>query len=100
VSLIRSADDAVAGLTDEQIALVVENYLTSDRLLAEATYPPYDGTVFFADATVPERGFTGAASAGWGSVARIDRHEVPVRHSEMLGPATLAVLGPLLARAL
>jgi thioesterase domain-containing protein len=94
VALIRASDDPVAALTDHQIARVVENYLTSDRLLADARYPSYPGEVFFVDATT-----SGRASAGWPDL-RLSRHELPVDHSEMLDPATLEKLGPLLAEAL
>ena len=94
VALIRASDDPVAVLTDGQIARVVENYLASDRLLATAEYPPYRGEVFFADATA-----SGRASAGWPE-PRLAKHELPVDHSEILDPATLERLGPLLASAL
>jgi thioesterase domain-containing protein/aryl carrier-like protein len=95
VAFIRASDDPVAALTDAQIALVVENYLASDRLMATATYPAYDGAVFFVDATL-----SGTASAGWTDLPRLERHDLAVDHSEMLDPATLEKLGPLLAEAL
>jgi thioesterase domain-containing protein/aryl carrier-like protein len=94
VALIRASDDPVAALTDDQIGKVVENYLSSDRLLANAEYPSYPGEVFFVDATA-----SGRASAGWPGL-RLVRHELPVDHSEMLDPATLEKLGPLLAEAI
>ena len=95
VALIRASDDPVAALTDAQIALVVENYLASDRLMAAATYPAYDGEVFFVEAAL-----SGTASAGWPDLPRLQKHDLAVTHSEMLDPATLGKLGPLLAEAL
>jgi thioesterase domain-containing protein/aryl carrier-like protein len=95
VALIRASDDPVAALTDPQIALVVENYLTSDRLMATATYPAYAGKVFFVDAARD-----GTASAAWTDLPRLETHALPVAHSEILDPATLEKLGPLLAEAL
>jgi thioesterase domain-containing protein/acyl carrier protein len=95
VALIRASDDPVGVLTDAQIALVIENYLAGDRLLASAAYPAYPGEVLFVDATVD-----GAASAGWAELPRLSRHGLPVAHSEMLDPAAIELLGPLLAAAL
>ncbi len=94
VALIRASDDPVGALTDAQIALVVENYLASDRLLASAACPAYAGEVWFVDAAA-----SGRASDGWTGL-RLRRHELPVDHSEMLDPATLERLGPLLAEEL
>ena len=94
VALIRASDDPVAALTDDQIDLVVRNYLTSDRLLATAQYPAYRKEVFFVDAAA-----SGRASAGWTDL-HLTRHELPVAHAEMLGPSTLETLGPLLAAVL
>jgi thioesterase domain-containing protein len=95
VALIRASDDPVAVLTDAQIALVVENYLAGDRLLATATYPAYAGPVFFVDAQKD-----GAASTSWTDLPGLSAQGLPVAHSEMLDPATLELLGPLLATAL
>jgi len=95
VALIRASDDPVAALTDAQIARVVENYLTSDRLMASATYPAYAGRVFFVDATAD-----GKASAAWTDLPGLETHDLPVAHSEMLDPDTLEKLGPLLAELL
>jgi thioesterase domain-containing protein len=107
VALIRGSDDPVAVLTDAQIALVVENYLASDRLLATATYPAYGGPVFFVDATADGAASSAlspssvlSASAGWAGLPGLAVHGLPVAHSEMLDPATLELLGPLLAAAL
>ena len=101
VGFVRAAGGSVAALTDEQIALVLESYLAADRLLATAEYPSYRGPVFFVEATVPEQGFTGPAAPAWEpSTGGIEVHELPVAHSELLDPATLERLGPLLAQRL
>jgi thioesterase domain-containing protein len=89
VALIRTSDEAISSLTDTQIGLVVENYLSSDRLMAAATYPAYDGRIFLIDATV-----SGAASADWADLPRLEVYGLPVAHSEVLDPATLEDLGP------
>jgi thioesterase domain-containing protein len=101
VGFVRAAGGSVAALTDGQIALVLENYLAADRLTATAEYPAYPGAVFFVEATVPEQGFTGPAAPSWQPLTGgIEVHELPVAHSELLDPATLERLGPLLAARL
>jgi len=101
VAFVREAGGGVAALTDGQIARVLENYLASDRLMAGAVLPAYPGKVFFVEATVPEQGFAGPAAPAWRPlVAAMDVHELPVAHSELLDPATLEKLGPLVGAAL
>jgi amino acid adenylation domain-containing protein len=99
VALIRAGDAGVLGVFDDaQIARVVETYLASDRLIAEADFRPYDGDALFVDATVAEPGFTGLASPPWHLlIGTLDVVELTCGHSELLDPATLATLGPLLA---
>ncbi|UQU63541.1 amino acid adenylation domain-containing protein [Couchioplanes caeruleus] len=101
VAFVRDAGGAVAALTDGQIARVLESYLAADALMAAAELPAYPGTVFFVEATVPEQGFAGPAAPAWRPLtAGLEVHELPVAHSELLDPATLERLGPLLAAAL
>jgi hypothetical protein len=50
---------------------------------------------------VPEQGFTGPGAPAWEPVTgAMEVHELAVRHSELLDPATLERLGPLLAARL
>jgi amino acid adenylation domain-containing protein/non-ribosomal peptide synthase protein (TIGR01720 family) len=101
VAFVREAGGSVAALTDEQIALVLDSYLAADHLAATADYPAYPGPVFFVEATVPEQGFTGPGAPAWESVAgAMEVHELAVTHSELLDPATLERLGPLIAERL
>jgi thioesterase domain-containing protein len=101
VGFVRAAGGSVAALTEEQIALVLENYLAADRLMAAAEYPVYPGEVFFVEATVAEQGFTGRGAPAWEPLTGgMEVHELPVAHSELLDPATLERLGPLLATRL
>ncbi|WP_219467228.1 non-ribosomal peptide synthetase [Nonomuraea rhizosphaerae] len=99
VAFLRGLDDGVAALEDEQIVRVVESYLAHDRMMARAKYGVYAGDVVFVDATVPEQGFAAVASDGWRPhvAGELRVVEVVCRHSELLDPATLEVLGPLLA---
>ncbi|GAA3192298.1 amino acid adenylation domain-containing protein [Actinocorallia longicatena] len=100
VELIQGSGDAVAMLSPGQIARVVENYLDSDRLAAEAEFGVFPGDVDFVDATVEEQGFTGTASEQWrGRVGgELRAHPLACGHSELLDPRTLDTLGPLVAQ--
>ncbi|MFI7597372.1 amino acid adenylation domain-containing protein [Actinoplanes sp. NPDC049681] len=101
VAFVRAAGGSIAALTDEQIGLVLENYLAADRLMAGAAYPAYPGEVFFVEATVPEQGFSGPAAPAWRPLTGgMQVHELAVTHSALLDRATLDRLGPLLAAAL
>ena len=69
--------------------------------MAGAAHPPFDGEVFFVEATTPEQGFSGPGAPAWQPlVTAMTVHDLPVGHSELLDPATLEKLGPLLAAAL
>ncbi|MFG1944007.1 non-ribosomal peptide synthase/polyketide synthase [Nonomuraea sp. NPDC048826] len=100
VAFLRGLDDAVAVLEDAQIERVVQNYLDSDRMMAEAAYAVFPGDVLFVDATVPEPGFTGVASDRWRPHVAGELRAVAVecRHSELLDARALEIVGPLLAR--
>ncbi|WP_103380327.1 non-ribosomal peptide synthase/polyketide synthase [Pseudonocardia dioxanivorans] len=103
VALLRAGGDGVAAvLTDEQVAAVVANYLDSDRMIDSARPGVLDADVFFVDATVPEQGFSGSASAGWRDHVRGELHveQVACGHSQLLDHAVLAQLAPALAAAL
>jgi thioesterase domain-containing protein/acyl carrier protein len=102
VSFVRAAGGGVAALTDAQIARVVENYLDSDRMTAAARHGVLAADVLFVDAMVEEPGFTGTASADWESLVdgRLTAVGIACGHSELLDPAVLERLGPLLAAAL
>jgi amino acid adenylation domain-containing protein/non-ribosomal peptide synthase protein (TIGR01720 family) len=102
VALVRANDDAIGLLDDEQISMVIDNYVAAERLTADADYGHYDGEVFFVDAAVLEMDFTGVASDGWrehvgGTMTVVT---VDCRHSELLDADTLDQLGPLIAAEL
>ena len=102
VALVRSSGDAIAILDDDQIALVIENYVAAERFTAGADYGRYEGDVFFVDATILEMEFTGVASAGWRDVigGELRTIALPCRHSELMDAQTLDRLGPLIAAEL
>jgi thioesterase domain-containing protein len=102
VELIRSTGDAITVLDDDQLALVVQNYVAAERLTATADYGRYDGDVFFVDATTLEMDLKGVASDGWRAHVSGELHVValPCRHSELMDREVLDRLGPLIAAAL
>jgi amino acid adenylation domain-containing protein/non-ribosomal peptide synthase protein (TIGR01720 family) len=102
VELVRSSGDAIGMLGDDQIAMVVENYVAAERLTADADYGRYDGDVFFVDATILEMDLSGVASEGWRDhvAGRMRVVALDCRHSELLDPHVLERLGPLIAREL
>ncbi|TGD89793.1 non-ribosomal peptide synthetase [Mycolicibacterium sp. CH28] len=102
VELVRASGDAIAVLDDTQIARVIENYVAAERFTIGADYGRYEGDVFFVDATVPEPGLTGVASRDWHTHVAGELRVVALdcRHSELLDPAVLKWLGPLIAAEL
>ncbi|MDG4666640.1 non-ribosomal peptide synthetase [Mycobacterium sp. 236(2023)] len=102
VALVRDSDDAIAVLDDEQIAVVIENYVAAERLTASAEYGSYSGDVWFVDAVQLEMDLQGIASEGWrahvAGELRVVRADC--RHSELMDSATLETIGPLLAEQL
>jgi amino acid adenylation domain-containing protein/non-ribosomal peptide synthase protein (TIGR01720 family) len=102
VSLVRSSGDAIAVLDDEQIGMVIENYVAAERFTASANYGSYDGDVFFVDAVELEMDFMGVASTGWQQHVGGRFRVLPLdcRHSELMDAATLEQLGPAIAAEL
>ena len=102
VALVRSSGDAIAVLDDEQIALVLENYVAAERFTADADYGRYDGDVFFVDAATLEMDLVGVASDGWRAHVGGHLHvvELDCKHSELMDSDVLATLGPMIAAAL
>jgi len=102
VELVRASGDAIAILDDDQISLVIENYVAAEQLTATADYGHYERDVFFVDATVLEMDLVGVASEGWrdhvGGELRVV--ELTCRHSELMDLDTLERLGPLIATEL
>ena len=102
VRLVRDSDDAIAVLDDTQISVVIENYVSAERLTASADYGRYDGDVWFVDAMRLETNFEGVASHSWrdhiGGELRVV--EIDCAHSELMDPAVLALIGPALAQEL
>ncbi|WP_026425984.1 non-ribosomal peptide synthetase [Actinokineospora inagensis] len=102
VTLIHSRGDIMSQFTPTTIAAIVESYLTSQQLLATATYPHFPGPVILVDAKIPEPGFTHTPAANdWRAHATtIYTHDFPCRHAQILSPHMLPTLGALLSQLL
>jgi thioesterase domain-containing protein/acyl carrier protein len=102
VSLVRGSGDAIAVLDDEQIGMVIENYVAAERFTASANYGSYGGDVYFVDAVELEMDFKGVASTGWQQHVggRFRVLSLACRHSELMDAATLEQLGPAIAAEL
>ncbi|GAA3046574.1 non-ribosomal peptide synthetase [Actinokineospora globicatena] len=104
VAAIHSRGDVMSEFDRPAVEAVVTSYLTSQRLLATAEYPPYDGPLLLVDALVPEPGFEEAhysAADDWRDLApSLEVVEFACRHAQVVSPKMLPALGEVLSRLL
>jgi thioesterase domain-containing protein len=102
VAVVRAHGGTMSVLDDDGIARVVETYLASDHMVEHAELVAVASDVVFVEATVPERGFAGAAAERWRS--RVDGDLEVVRvgcaHSELLDPHAIGRWFPAIAHVL
>ncbi|QYN39145.1 non-ribosomal peptide synthase/polyketide synthase [Pseudonocardia sp. DSM 110487] len=92
VAVVRAHGGTISVLDDDGIARVVQTYLASDHMMEHAELAVVASDVVFVDATVPERGFTGAASEQWAAhvAGDLDVVRIDCAHSELLDPQAIA----------
>ncbi|GAQ54818.1 non-ribosomal peptide synthetase [Streptomyces acidiscabies] len=101
MELIRSVPDMAGGLTDDELAALVEVTAQNGRLLQEFAPTLYDGDLLvFTAADDP-----GAVPGRYGDwrpyvTGRVVDHEIPCAHGEMTRPGALDRIGPSLAEQL
>ncbi|GGF13663.1 hypothetical protein GCM10007298_07010 [Williamsia phyllosphaerae] len=102
VRLVAADDDFLASLGDDAVRSVIDTYLDSDRIIADAVQAdsipdPVVEPVTFLQSTVLESGFDGNSAAGWRSaVPALEVIDVDVAHSQMLtAPAVEIIVGLL-----
>ncbi|GAA1459847.1 non-ribosomal peptide synthetase [Williamsia maris] len=102
VRLVADDDDFLAALGDDAVRSVIDTYLDSDRIIAEAAQADSGSTldaepVMFLQSTVLEAGFDGNSAAGWRTALPVlEVVDVDVPHSQMLtGPAVEIIVGLL-----
>ncbi|RLK54870.1 non-ribosomal peptide synthetase [Actinokineospora cianjurensis] len=104
VAAIHARGDVMSEFDTAAVEAVVTSYLTSQRLLATAEYPSYDGPLLLVDALVPEPGFEAAhysAADDWRDLApSLDVVEFACRHAQVVSPKMLPALGEVLSRLL
>lgn len=92
--------DPALGEGAELFATIEGNYADSVRLLATAHSARFDGEalMFVARRTLPVGMDVKATWAPW--ITRLQAHEVDCAHVDIIAPAQLAQIGPVLNRAL
>ncbi|KUM43426.1 enterobactin synthase subunit F [Pseudomonas sp. EpS/L25] len=92
--------DPALGEGAELFATIEGNYADSVRLLATAHSARFDGEalMFVARRTLPAGMDVKATWAPW--ITRLQAHEVDCAHVDIIAPAQLAQIGPVLNRAL
>ncbi|MEX3210635.1 alpha/beta fold hydrolase [Streptomyces acidiscabies] len=101
MELICSVPDMAGGLTDDELAALVEVTARNGRLLQEFAPTLYDGDLLvFTAADDP-----GAVPGRYGDwrpyvTGRVVDHEIPCAHGEMTRPGALDRIGPSLAEQL
>lgn len=96
----RDVEGAAGGEGGELFGMIEGNYADAVRLLATARSARFDGeaTLFVAERTLPE-GMD--VQRSWSRfVERLRVHRLDCAHVEVISPASLAVLGPMVNRAL
>ena len=102
--LARAAQQGLAdpalGEGAQLFATIEGNYADSVRLLATARSARFDGEalMFVARRTLPAGMDVKATWAPW--ITRLQAHEVDCAHVDIIAPAQLAQIGPVLNRAL
>ncbi|WP_296389089.1 non-ribosomal peptide synthetase [Williamsia sp.] len=104
VRLLADHDDFLASLGADAVRSVIDTYLDSDRIIAEAAQAysisdPVAGPVTFLQSTVLEDGFDGSSASGWRSaVPTLEVIDVDVPHSQMLTAPAVEIIVGLLGR--
>lgn len=100
VAALRRDGSALASLPAAAVREIVDVVRTSSRLMREHEHARHDGEVLFVRAAAPRAEHWLTPEAWRPHVATLTVHELPVTHPELVRPAALAAIGPLVAAAL
>ncbi|MET8974171.1 amino acid adenylation domain-containing protein [Streptomyces sp. NPDC004539] len=101
VDLVRSVPDMAAGLTDEELAALVDVTAQNGRLLQEFAPTSYDGDLLMFTAA-GDPGAVPGRVGDWSPyvTGRVVDHGIPCAHGELTRPEALDRIGPVLAEQL
>ncbi|MFF3089795.1 amino acid adenylation domain-containing protein [Streptomyces nojiriensis] len=101
VGAIRDSQGLLAGFDEALLGAIVDTNVHCVRLLSRSRTPRYHGDVLFFTAS---RSTPAAEAPGlvWPAYldGRIEEHVLDCSHDDLMSPAVLAEIGPVLARAL
>jgi len=95
--LVRRVPDMPGSLDDAELAALVDVTANNRRLLGEFAPTSYRGDLLFFTAAQDPDAVPGRYSSWQPHVeGRIDNHEIPCTHGEMIRPTSLDRIGPVL----
>ncbi|MHB1328362.1 MAG: amino acid adenylation domain-containing protein [Gemmatimonadales bacterium] len=100
IEFLRAGGSPLGGLTERGLSGVVRSVEHNNRLVRSHAHRRFNGPALHFHATL-EHAQGGASPAEWDPyVNGIERHDLPVRHAHMVGPEAVALMVPVLRRAL
>jgi thioesterase domain-containing protein/acyl carrier protein len=102
VEFMRDSDGVWADFDTATIERVVRARMYTNEVMYHTGYRVFDGDLHFFSATAQRDPDSGISAELWKEHVRGQVHDTPVdhHHNDLTGPAALAVIGPVLERAL
>ncbi|WP_405885118.1 non-ribosomal peptide synthase/polyketide synthase [Streptomyces sp. NBC_01384] len=99
--ILRERGSALAGLTGQQIEVVVQIMINNAKLAVDFVPGRFDGDLLLFNSTI-DRDKDDAGPGTWRPyiTGRIESHEITTRHDRMTQAGSLAQIGPVLATRL
>ncbi|WSQ41156.1 alpha/beta fold hydrolase [Streptomyces sp. NBC_01224] len=99
--ILSRRGSALAGLTEQQIEVIVHIMINNAKLAVDFVPVRFDGDLLLFNSTI-DRGADNAGPGTWRPyiAGRIESHEITTRHDRMTQAGSLAQIGPILAAKL
>ncbi|WP_406499535.1 non-ribosomal peptide synthase/polyketide synthase [Streptomyces sp. NBC_00846] len=99
--ILSRRGSALAGLTEQQIEVIVHIMINNAKLAVDFVPGRFDGDLLLFNSTI-DRGADNAGPGTWRPyiAGRIESHEITTRHDRMTQAGSLAQIGPILAAKL